>query len=395
MEGKVMKSKKLSLVMALVLGVVFGACGGDDGINTTTMTKAEAEVQAQTFDTADWGYDVCEQNGWYNDEVCDTFCPLPDPDCSVCVEDADCEHGREWCEEGECVPCSNAGRHCTLYCEHGFVSRNGCTPCVCAEPARDDRCDDGTTPVCAMMPPDCPDGTILAYVSHCYECVDPETCQVVPLRDDRCDDGTDPMCAMMPPDCPDGTILAYVSHCYECVDPETCQVVPLRDDRCDDGTVPVCTMMPPDCPDGTILAYVNHCFACLDPETCRPVANQMDFTNNQKVDIPDADPAGITSTIEVGVMTTGQAFHADVSVDIRIGHTYASDLVVGLTDPSGNRVVLWDREGGSQQDLILSSVIMTDQPMHLFNGIWTLDISDLAQVDTGTLENWSINLTIR
>jgi uncharacterized delta-60 repeat protein len=71
-----MNSKKLSLVMTLVLGVVFGACGGDDGIDPT-MTKEEARA----FRSADWGYDVCEQNGWYGDGECDTFCPLPDPGC--------------------------------------------------------------------------------------------------------------------------------------------------------------------------------------------------------------------------------------------------------------------------------------------------------------------------
>lgn len=32
--------------------------------------------------------DICADNGWYNDGECDTFCPLPDPDCDTQPPDA-------------------------------------------------------------------------------------------------------------------------------------------------------------------------------------------------------------------------------------------------------------------------------------------------------------------
>ena len=42
-------------------------------------------------------------------------------------------------------------------------------------------------------------------------------------RDERCDDGTEPLCDMLPPTCaPDSEILAYRNDCYQCVDAETC-----------------------------------------------------------------------------------------------------------------------------------------------------------------------------
>lgn len=42
---------------------------------------------------------------------------------------------------------------------------------------RDDRCDDGTIPLCDMIPPTCaPESEILAYRNDCYQCVDAETC---------------------------------------------------------------------------------------------------------------------------------------------------------------------------------------------------------------------------
>ncbi len=47
----------------------------------------------------------------------------------------------------------------------------------CREEPRDTRCDDGTTPLCEMIPPVCEEGDILAYQNNCYRCVDPDTCQ--------------------------------------------------------------------------------------------------------------------------------------------------------------------------------------------------------------------------
>jgi subtilisin-like proprotein convertase family protein len=86
----------------------------------------------------------------------------------------------------------------------------------------------------------------------------------------------------------------------------------------------------------------------------------------------------------------------DVSVDLRIRHTWVGDLVVGLTDPSGARAVLWNREGGSQQNLELNGVVLTGQlAQNGANGTWILDVSDHAAMDTGTLETWTINLDCR
>ncbi len=44
------------------------------------------------------------------------------------------------------------------------------------EISRDDRCDDGTVPLCDMVIPVCTSPEILAYRNDCYQCVDPETC---------------------------------------------------------------------------------------------------------------------------------------------------------------------------------------------------------------------------
>ncbi len=46
---------------------------------TFSRTFIRADGDTPTYDPP--GGDVCAENGWYGDFECDTFCPLPDPDC--------------------------------------------------------------------------------------------------------------------------------------------------------------------------------------------------------------------------------------------------------------------------------------------------------------------------
>ena len=51
------------------------------------ITKAQAaDIMAEKGD----GADLCEEFGWYLDDVCDTFCPNPDPACSDGEPELDC-----------------------------------------------------------------------------------------------------------------------------------------------------------------------------------------------------------------------------------------------------------------------------------------------------------------
>jgi hypothetical protein len=90
--------------------------------------------------------------------------PVP----QMCESDSDCEFGAEWCENGECVACNNSGMFCALYCEFGFVERNGCSICQCAE--QDERCADKECgDICMHMacipenPGPCPQGYCTAF----------------------------------------------------------------------------------------------------------------------------------------------------------------------------------------------------------------------------------------
>jgi len=71
------------VIVVLGLAVLIGGCRVDDDENgsLSEMSKEEAREMGGK---ADSGADLCEFFGWYGDEVCDEFCPLPDPDCTAC-----------------------------------------------------------------------------------------------------------------------------------------------------------------------------------------------------------------------------------------------------------------------------------------------------------------------
>ena len=63
--------------------------------------------------------------------------------------------------------------------------------------------------------------------------------------------------------------------------------------------------------------------------------------------IPDGDPRGIDSTLEI----TRQGTVSAIKVQVAIEHTYIGDLQVSVRGPTGPPVLLHDREGGSRNDL--------------------------------------------
>ena len=113
------------------------------------------------------------------------------------------------------------------------------------------------------------------------------------------------------------------------------------------------------------------------------------------VAIPDADAAGITSTLTVA--ETAVVAQVQVTVDIR--HPFIGDLVVELTGPSGAVAALHDRTGAGRDDLRQSYDATNAPALASFAGLategtWTLRVRDLAARDTGRLQGWSLRLAI-
>jgi subtilisin family serine protease len=92
-----------------------------------------------------------------------------------------------------------------------------------------------------------------------------------------------------------------------------------------------------------------------------------------------------------------QAIGIDVSVEIK--HTWQGDLRVILNSPGNEEVILHDRIGASQDDLV-RSFRSADYPS-LFSsligqsaeGDWTIRVLDMAAQDKGTLVKWGLAVT--
>jgi M6 family metalloprotease-like protein len=109
--------------------------------------------------------------------------------------------------------------------------------------------------------------------------------------------------------------------------------------------------------------------------------------------IPDNAAAGVTSVINI--LKSGSVSRIRVSLDIE--HPYIGDLRVALSSPAGKVEVLHAQLGGSTDNLVATydsaslGVLgtMLGQPM---KGTWSLNVSDRAKRDTGTLKGWKIEL---
>jgi subtilisin-like proprotein convertase family protein len=111
--------------------------------------------------------------------------------------------------------------------------------------------------------------------------------------------------------------------------------------------------------------------------------------------IPDNNATGVTSTMTVS--QTGTV--ASVKLKVGITHTYQGDLQVTLIAPDGTSVILHNRTGGGTDNINTEYPDLTvpNQSLSAFtgksiNGAWKLKVADLAAVDTGTLNSWTLSL---
>ncbi len=128
--------------------------------------------------------------------------------------------------------------------------------------------------------------------------------------------------------------------------------------------------------------------ACADQPACQPTNESKSYSNTDATAIPDNDPDGIVSTIEVPDAGTISA----LSVTVDITHPYNGDLNVVLEHPGGDVVIL--AESGDSSDNDLKKTFVVDD----FNGLdakgtWKLDVWDDHQYDEGTLNKWSLDIT--
>ena len=131
----------------------------------------------------------------------------------------------------------------------------------------------------------------------------------------------------------------------------------------------------------------------LDMEVEARAGGVVEDQTEPKMAIPDANAVGISSTL--AQTQTGAVKNIVVSVDIE--HTYIGDLQVELVAPSGFSVLLHDKEGTWRNNLSRSYDVASTPALEGFigesiPGDWLLRVRDLARVDRGQLNVWSLKI---
>ena len=125
---------------------------------------------------------------------------------------------------------------------------------------------------------------------------------------------------------------------------------------------------------------------CADDAACQ--GDSLNYTNDTPVSIPDNDPAGATSTIEVPDGGKVQA----LSLTVDISHSYKGDLTVSLVSPTGTEHIVHDGTGSSDDDVkgtfTINAFLGEDAA-----GTWTLKVVDSANADTGTINSFGLSIT--
>ncbi len=132
--------------------------------------------------------------------------------------------------------------------------------------------------------------------------------------------------------------------------------------------------------------------------------------------IPDgvgANAAGATLTTTMTIPASENRNIDSVILNVGITHSFIGDLVIELMHPNGTTaVVVWDRDCASENAMNVTfedgqpAIVCADpavgvynpvNPLSAFNGLesegdWTISITDWWNVDTGTLDNWSLEI---
>ena len=111
------------------------------------------------------------------------------------------------------------------------------------------------------------------------------------------------------------------------------------------------------------------------------------FDNTDPVAIPDNDPNGVTSDINVDQDIT----FSKLSVTVDITHTWRGDLEVELLRDGTAVKTLQDQAGGSADNLQQTYTVSADEAgTTSARGEWSLRVSDNAAQDTGTLNRFAL-----
>ena len=163
---------------------------------------------------------------------------------------------------------------------------------------------------------------------------------------------------------------------------------------------------------GTLRSWTLYVLAT----PARPPQRTVAIDNATTVPIPDNDPGGASSTVQV---TNAGSYVCDVNVTAFITHTFAADIDLTLVSPWGTSVVLTTDNGGGSDNvfaattwddsasetttdhvytnLTVATPLVPEGALAAFigedpHGTWILHAVDDASGDTGTINAWQLTL---
>ena len=139
---------------------------------------------------------------------------------------------------------------------------------------------------------------------------------------------------------------------------------------------------------------------CPDGMCYQAASGNIDLTINER--------AGVGGCISSSVpVSTGFAFVSNAELKLKLQHEALGDLQINLIDPQGARHRIWHNLGESNDgfantfDLSFPvpypGIETSGQPMcalkgEQIDGIWTLQVCDTAEGNSGVLQKWSLYL---
>jgi subtilisin-like proprotein convertase family protein len=121
------------------------------------------------------------------------------------------------------------------------------------------------------------------------------------------------------------------------------------------------------------------------PEASTETTNN--FAGGTGIDIPDNSNDGVSSSLNVS--TVGAI--KKLVLNLNISHTYIGDLEIRLVKGGISKTV-HNREGGSEDDIERSLTIDEFNGQEA-SGDWALVVRDLANLDKGIVNSWSLDIT--
>ncbi len=113
-------------------------------------------------------------------------------------------------------------------------------------------------------------------------------------------------------------------------------------------------------------------------------SQQSLFSNTSNVNIPDNNPTGATSNINV----TRSGNSNTIRISYNIVHTYRGDLRIQIFAPNGASAVLREPSGGGANNIVDSNTLNAGSTPA--NGVWRLRVVDNVGADVGFINSWSI-----